>query len=128
MTYMGLPDHIAVDQGSAYTSAEMKEYMASQGIVLREAPIECRGSRGMVERYHAPLKAAYKRIRRELGTSASTAECLKHAVYASNTATGPEGFCPTLLVFGALPRPIRQKPSPTQVAILKAIESAVDAV
>lgn len=103
LKYIGPPDHIAVDQGSAYTSAEMRGYMASQGITLRDAPIECPGSIGVVERYHDPLKAAYKKIWSEMGTSASAAECLKHAVYDTNTSSGPEGFFPTLLVFGALP-------------------------
>ena len=125
LTYMGPPDFLTVDQGTAYVSKEMKNNIAAAGIVLEEAPIENPGTIGVVERYHAPLKRAYLKIRATLTKpDANDDECLQMAIYASNTTIGPEGLCPMLLVFGALPRPARQAPSPTQLDRQLAIESA----
>ena len=108
MTYMGPPDFLAVDQGSAYISKETKSNMEAAGIILEEAPIENPGSIGVVERYHAPLKKAYLKLRQTLQKGdTSDAECLQMAVYAANATIGPEGLCPMLLVFGAMPRRAR---------------------
>lgn len=38
--YMGPPDHLAVDQGSAYVSREMKAALKSSGVKIEEDPIE----------------------------------------------------------------------------------------
>lgn len=129
MTYMGPPDFLAVDQGSAYISDEMKRNLEATGIQLEEAPIESPGSIGIVERYHAPLRRAYKTLRESLNKEdTSDADCLRMAVYASNATMGPEGLCPMLLVFGALPRPARKTPSPNQLQRQHAIEEAKKAV
>lgn len=124
LSYMGPPDHLMVDQGTAYTSKEMRENLESFGVALVEAPIENPGSIGIVERYHAPLRAAHKKIRASLDRSTSDAECLQMNTYAMNSIIGPEGLCPMMLVFGALPRPARSKPSPTQLERATAIENA----
>lgn len=50
------------------------------------------------------------------------------AVHAVNCTVGSEGLCPTLLVFGALPRPIRTKPSPQQLRRAEIIEQAMTLV
>lgn len=39
-TYLGPPDFLALDQGSAYVSKYMKSIMAAAGISLEEAPID----------------------------------------------------------------------------------------
>ena len=92
---------------------------------MEEAPIENPGSIGLVERYHAPLRKAYVKLRETLSrTNATDQECLQAAVYAANATIGPEGLCPMLLVFGALPRPAQRTPSPTQVERQNAIELA----
>lgn len=41
--YMGPPYFLAVDQGSAYVSKEMKEALGDSGVTLDEAPIETPG-------------------------------------------------------------------------------------
>ena len=120
---MGPPDFLAVDQGSAYISKETNSNMEAAGIILEEAPIENPGSIGVVERYHAPLKKAYLKLRQTLQKGdTSDAECLQMAVYAANATIGPEGLCPMLLVFVAFPRPARRSPSPTQLQRQNAIE------
>lgn len=72
MTYMGPPDHLAVEQGSAYISKELKANIEASGINLEEAPIENPGSIGIVERYHAPLRRAYTKIRQTLHRGEAT--------------------------------------------------------
>ena len=90
--------------------------MEAAGIKLEEAPIENPRSIGVVERYHAPLKKAYLKLRQTLQKNdTNDAECLQMAVYPANATIGPEGVCPLLLVFGALPRPARHMPKPVQL-------------
>lgn len=48
MTYLGPPDHIHVEQGTSYTSNEMRRYFNAAGVEVREAPIEPPGEIGVV--------------------------------------------------------------------------------
>lgn len=52
-------------------------------------------------------------------------ECLEMAVFAVNSSIGPEGVCPMLMVFGAIPNPARVGSSPTQTQRARDIEAAV---
>lgn len=47
-TYSGPPDFLVVDQGSAYTSEEMRKNSEASGIRMKEAPIESPGTLGVV--------------------------------------------------------------------------------
>jgi hypothetical protein len=51
-----------------------------------------------VERYHAPQRAAFFRVKEECPTI-SDEEGLEMAVKAVNDVVGLEGLCPSLLVF-----------------------------
>lgn len=77
------------------------------------------------ERYHAPLPAAYTKLRADLDRATSYYECLQMAVFAIKNAIVPEGFCPTLLVFGAIPSLARRNPSLIQLARAKAIDNGI---
>lgn len=124
LTYLGPPDFLWVDQGSSYVSTEMMGNLEAAVVTLREAPIESPGTIGVVERYHAPLKAAYRKIRSEMEGDVSDSDCLSMAVYSVNCTVGPEGLCPVLLVLWARPRLARSLPAPTQIARSIAIEKA----
>lgn len=126
--YLGPPDHITVDQGSNYTSKEFRGCIESSGVKLEEAPIENPGSIGTVERYHAPLRAAFNKLRADLDSSISDTDCLQAAVHAVNATVGPEGLCPILLVYGALPRPIRANSTQSQIDRARAIDAATKEV
>lgn len=115
MVYLGPPEFLTVDQGSYYVSNEMRTNCGSQGIMLREAPIETPGTIGIAERYHTPLREAFDKIRTDLDKKTPDHVCLRMATYPVNFTVGPEGLCPTLLFFGAMPRPIRNRPSPQQL-------------
>lgn len=114
VVYIGPPDYFSVDQGTAYTSHEMRTNLDDEGITLIEALIETPGKIGLVERYHARLRVAYNKQRAELDRCTSDAECLKMAVVATNSTIGPEGLFAILLVYWAIPRPSRYTPSLTQ--------------
>lgn len=78
-------------------------------------PINSPGSICVVERYQAPIIAAYNKIRDEMDSVIGDPECLKMATFAVNATVGPDGLCPMFLVFGALPTPARKIPAPSQV-------------
>jgi hypothetical protein len=78
---------------------------------------------GVVERYHAPLRAAHLKIKEEL-PSWSKEELLSTAVKAINDRANPEGIIPTLLVFGATPKSLSGRPAASQVECAKAAELA----
>ena len=89
LVYIGPPDHLSVDQGSNYISREMRANLEAAGVTLHEAPVENPGTIGVVERYHAPLRAAYFKIRADLDRSNTDAECLKLEIFAVNSTMGP---------------------------------------
>lgn len=128
LVYLGPPDTIKVDQGSNYISRELRGELNANGIALEEAPIETPGAIGTVERYHAPLRLAFEKIRRDLGRDVADHECLRMAVFAVNSTIGPEGLCPILLVFGAIPRPARVGSSSSQIERAEAIDKATKEV
>lgn len=47
-SYMGPPDFLAVDQGSAYASREFKSTLEASGVRIEEAPIDNPGTMGIV--------------------------------------------------------------------------------
>ena len=81
-----------------------------------------------VERYHAPLRAAYKKIRESFPRSEANEECLQLATKAVNDTMGPEGLIPNLLVFGSLPIPAKNIPADSQIERAKALDAAIIAV
>lgn len=50
------------------------------------------------------------------------------SVFAINATVGPEGLCPMLLIFGAIPRPARNTPSATQMERAQTIDHSMDEV
>ena len=120
-TYLGPPDHLRVDQGSNFVAKQFLDSAEAEGISVLEAPIESRNTISHVERYHAPLRVAYEKIRDSLPKSET--DCLQMAVKSVNDTIGPEGLCPTLLVYGAILRPPRRAPADTQMQRARAIDS-----
>ncbi len=126
--YLGPPDFIRVDQGSNLISDEFKGNAQAEGITVLEAPVESPSTMSHVERYHLPLRAAFNKIRASLSRDENDADCLQLAVKAVNDCAGPEGLCPTLLVFGTFPRPARNTPSATQIQRARAKDLAIKEV
>lgn len=125
--YLGPPDYLRVDQGSNFTSEETSANAEGCGIKLIKEPVECPNSMSHVERYHGPLRSAYEKLMKDLPKS-QPADILQMAVHCVNNTMGPEGLCPSLCVFGALPRPARSIPAPTQLVRAKAMDEAMDLI
>lgn len=122
--YLGPPDHLRIDQGSNFVSQEFLDCATTEGIIVLEAPIESPSTMSHVERYHGPLRRAYLKIRESLPRRETDADCLQLAVKSMNDTVGPEGLCPTLLVFGALPRAAKRQPASSQLERAKALDGA----
>ena len=80
-----------------------------------------------VERCYSTLRAAFNKIKNHT-RGMNPDETLRLAVKAVNDTTRPEGLCPTLLVFGAIPKPARYVPSPIQIERAIAIDNATKEV
>jgi hypothetical protein len=94
-TYLGPPDFIRVDQGKNLTAQLFVSSAIAEGIEVLEAPTECPTTMSHVERYHAPLRAAYQKIRSDFGFEPE--EALELAVRYVNDTVCPDGLTPTLL-------------------------------
>ena len=127
-TYLRPPDHLRVDQGSNLMGKQFLDSAEAEGVSLLQAPIESPCSMSHVERYHAPLRVAFEKIRDSLPKSDTDVDCLQMAVKSVNDTIGREGLCPTLLVNGAIPRPPRRSPAVTQMQRARAIDAATAAI
>lgn len=59
LVIVGPPDILSVNKGSSYVSLEIRHNVDAAGGTLFEGPIGNRGKISIVERYVAPLRAAY---------------------------------------------------------------------
>ena len=124
-SYLGPPDQITVDAGKQFASREFAEYASVQGMKVKIVPVEAHHSIGIVERYHGPIRRAYKIITDEI-KDISADMALQMAFKAINDTAGPDGLVPTLLVFGAYPRMTENDaPSPTVAQRAVAVKRAM---
>ena len=102
-TYYGYPESILTDQGSVFFSSEWESACQSAPISLRHTGTESHNSLGSDETYHSMLRRIYKKFTLEfLDIPAEFRLAL--SIKAMNDNAGPEGYVPSLLVFGVLPR------------------------
>lgn len=104
LVYLGRSDYLAVDQGSAYSSKELRVSAEAFGMHLREAPIKTPGAIQTAEMYYALLWLAYKRICAETDRQTRDQEFFRLTVFAVKCTPGPESLCPELLFFGDISR------------------------
>lgn len=125
--YLGPPHYLRVDQGSNFTSAKTGANAERLGIEIVKEPIECPNSMSNVERYYGHLRVAYEKLKRDFPKS-QPSDVLQMTLHCVNNAMGPEGLCPSLCVFGSLPRPARCVPAQTQLARAKEMDEAMDLI
>jgi hypothetical protein len=99
-------------------------------IKVKEVLVKAHNSVGLVERYHAPLRRAYKILKAELKDEHINKEIiLQMAVKAVNDSAGPDRIVLILLVFGLYPRMTEiNAPSPIIVKRAEAIRAATKEV
>ena len=122
--YLGPPDHLRIDQGSNFISREFLDNAESDGITVLEAPIESPSTMSHSERYHGPLRNTYTKIRECMPRTETDADCLQLAVKCLNDTVGPEGLCPTVLVYGTFPKLTRRTPAESQIHRARTIDKA----
>ncbi len=123
-TYLGPPDVIVHDAGKTFISKEFRQNAAALSSIVKEVPVEAHWSIGIVERYHAVLRRAFRIIVQEISTTNEMA--LQMSCKAVNDTAGPDGLVPTLLVFGAYPRMSQlDPPAPTIAQRAQAISKAM---
>ncbi len=98
-----LPDVIVHDAANAFLAQEFQRSAENLHITTKCVPVEAANSMSIVERYHGPLRRAYKKIMHDC-PGLDRVSALQMAVKAINDSVGPDGIVPTLLVYGALPR------------------------
>lgn len=101
-TYVGHPNKLRVDRGAQFTSTGWHEFSEDAGIKLIMSGVEQHNALGAGERYHAPLRIVYNKIRDQF-KDADADFLLSCAVYALNNTMGPDGLVPITLAFGIEP-------------------------
>ena len=132
LVYLGPPDNLRHDQGTQFVSPKLQAMAAEAGISCRPVGVEGAHAMGVGERYHAPLRKTFLKLQKTYQIPSLDTEVpegsrgpgrprknprkvtrsvnvedeflLSIAVMAVNTTIGPEGLCPILLVFGAMPK------------------------
>lgn len=122
--YVGPPEFLHIDQGSSFISQQFRASAEVEGIQIHEAPIENPASMSHTERYHGPLHNAFIKLKSDFRKD-NDADLLQTAIYCLNNMMGPEGLCPSLCVFGTLPKPVRPQPCPNQLRRAKCIDNTI---
>jgi hypothetical protein len=100
--YIGYPDRLRIDSGSAFTSVKWKTLTESRVFTLRFSGVKAHNSLGIRERYHGPLRRVYQKIEHEFPHICPVL-LLRIAVKAINDTMGTNGLVTSLLVFGLVP-------------------------
>ena len=115
---------IRIDQGSAFTSIRWTNRTKAVGTDVQESDVEAHNSLGSGERYHAPLRRIFLKIR-EPHPKMDKNIILKLPVKVMNDTMGPEGLVPSYLVLVCIPRfPSAGSPLPMQQQRMDAVQSA----
>jgi hypothetical protein len=116
--------------GKNFTAIEFKQLASSMSIKVKKVPVKAHNSVGLVERYHALLRRAYKIMKEKLKDKHINKEIiLQIAVKAVNDSARPDRIVLTLLVFGLYPKMTEiDPPSPTIAKRAEAIRAATKEV
>lgn len=88
---------------------------------MKTTGVESHNSLALGERYHAPLRRLFNKVRHAEPTLIPEM-ALRVAQKSLNDTMGPNGLVPTLLVYGMLPRlPVAESDFPDQQACMRAL-------
>jgi hypothetical protein len=95
-------------------------------IEIEKIPVKAHYSIGKIERYHGLIRRAFEIIIANLSNDVTPDNALQIAVKAVNDTAGPNGFIPTLLMFGTYPRlSLSSPPFPSITARAAAVRKAM---
>ena len=101
--YVGFPNILSHDFGSAFSAKFFEKACAEFGIITKEIPSEAHNAIGPGERYDKLLKLIYNKLKDENPDMGNDLR-LSIANHALNITANAEGLVPTLLVFGTVPK------------------------
>jgi hypothetical protein len=88
-----------------FTAIEFKQLASFMSIEVKKVPVKAHNSIGLIKRYYALLRRAYKILKAELKDEHINKEMiLQMAVKAVNDSAELDGIVLMLLVFGLYPR------------------------
>ena len=113
-----------VDQGSAFTSVRWTRRADAVGTIAQTSVVESHNSIGFSERYYAPLCRVFNKIKHE-NPKMDRRIAFRIFVKAMNDTLGPNGYVPSFLVFGCVPRfPAVDSKPPEQQSHMDALSRA----
>lgn len=81
-----------------------------------------------VERYHAPMRIAYKKAFAEMDRQTSDQEFFHLVVFAVSCMAGPQDLCRVVLVFELIRALARELSLPSRMGTAEPNECAIEAV
>jgi hypothetical protein len=121
---IGFPESVLTDQGSALHYKLWKGACAAYQIQLRSAGIESHSSLNKGETIHHQIRHVYSKLSHE-HPDLTQRESLALATQAFNETANKNDLCPSLLVFGNMPRiPNESNILPSQRDRFRAMEMA----
>jgi transposase InsO family protein len=102
LIYVGMPDVLATDRGTQFTSREFELALRYQGVKQQYDAVECPHSIGANERDHAVLRRVYLRTRHD-HPKISHALALGCSQQAIIETIGTDGIVPKLLMYRSIP-------------------------
>lgn len=122
--YVGIPEDMLADHGSAFTAKNWEDYCKAAGVNLRFTGTESHNSMGQGETYHSMLRRIYNKVSMTYPRLPKELR-LAYSVKAMNDTAGPNGLVPSPLLFGVHPRmPDTSMTLPTQQKRFEAMELA----
>ncbi len=67
LIYLGVPDKLRHDQGTQFVSPKLQAVAAEAGITSRPVAIEKPNAMSLGERYHAPLRKTFFKLKETYG-------------------------------------------------------------
>lgn len=101
--YVGYPESMLTDQGSAFVSELWKGNCSAAEIKLRHTGVTSHNSVGAGETYHAIIRHIFNKLSLEHPNISDELK-LAITVKAVNDTAGPNGLVPSLLLFVVIPR------------------------
>jgi hypothetical protein len=125
-TYVGPSDVIVTNTSTNFVGSKFVNNARILAIEVKEIPVKAYHLIDKVEKYYSPIRRAFEIITADLGNNVIPDNALQMAVKAVNNTTGPNGFIPTLLVFGTYPHlSPSSPPSPSITARAAAVRKAM---
>lgn len=102
-THIGLQDIVAHNAGKIFMARAFQDCTTTFAVNIKTIPVKAPHSMSTAERYHTPVRKAYRMVRTE-ASNVDREAALQISIKADNDSVRPNRLVPTLSVYGGLPR------------------------